>query len=158
MPRTPIPRWRLGNYQRNGRLHKVLDRPAKARNVNIEPEDLPNYPPNQWLTGRLPRVGTPEFPSCSARGAKTSPFFSTHPLLNTPVATPRRSWVRRCKFTRPYPNFLFLIPRGTPSFTPAVLCNYPASNCSTNGDVAVQNVFVPNCFWSHSRPKRVLAV
>jgi hypothetical protein len=49
----------------------------------------------------------------------------------------RLSGARQCEFTRPYPNFLIFVPKGTPSFPPVLRkCwatnsrNHPQYNCS----------------------------
>ena len=44
--------------------------------------------------GRLRPRGEFVFPSCSARGAKTSPSVSTHPIANTPVGVPHPNCVK----------------------------------------------------------------
>jgi hypothetical protein len=46
--------------------------------------------------------------------------FPTQPLEDTPFAASSLGCAHHCKFTRPYPNFLFLEPEGTPSFPPVL--------------------------------------
>jgi hypothetical protein len=66
---------------------------------------------------------TQKFETCPGWGAKLKSFILNETLDNTPLAVVSASSARKCKFTHPYPNFLFLDPKGTPSFPPVFFAN-----------------------------------
>ena len=64
-------------------------------------------------------TGSQKFETCPRWGAKTSPFFSTYPLLNTPFAALRARCRLRLRITHLCSNLLVFGHRGPPRIPPA---------------------------------------
>ena len=64
--------------------------------------------------------------SSPTRGANTKFRISNTALENAPLTALGSECVHQCEFTHPYPNFLILYMRGTPSFPPATCSRYVA--------------------------------
>ena len=95
---------------------KIAEEPGNGPG---SPADLTEVGSKSAGCGLSGRERNFHFLQCRARGAILSSSFPTQTIHTAQLAPSGKGQVHQSRITRPYPNFLFLGRKGTPSFPPS---------------------------------------